>query len=192
MPEGFAFDEQGARRIVRFVLDSEKRTKIGPRRRRQPPVVGGGGPTPIVLGPCGSYVPVIGLLPTDLEVSYPDGCDGPERYGLSYQNLSSGVVTFKNIELSAVGPPVVLESDTWSHACASGSKTVYVILEIAGLGVEEVTLTFYDNADDSVLAVYTNKFWAWQALVGGYLQIQSHLCNCSTFPYDVCVDAPEV
>lgn len=192
MPEGYAHDEQSARRIARMVIESEKRAHIGARRRRQPPVMDGGGPTPLVLGPCGSYVPAAGLLPTDLAVAYPDGCDGPERYGLSYQNLSSGVISFKNVELSTVGPPLVLESDTWTHACASGSKTVYVKISISGLDVQEVVLTFYDNADDSVLAEYWNKFYPWQALVGGYLQLKSNLCTCSTFPYDVCVDAPEV
>ena len=150
-----------------------------------------GGAVPVVLGPCGQWVPDVADLPTDLEVAYPDGCDGPEALGLTYQNLSSGIITFKRLVYVPASSPFRLDSDTWTHACATGNKTVYVKVVVNGLDVEEVVLTFYDDSDDSVLAEYHNKFYTWQALVGGYLQLKTHLCNCSTFPYDICVDAPE-
>lgn len=178
-------------KLLREMADKHRQRLPDAGRRTRRVTNPGSSASPLVLGPCGQYVPDVGDLPTDLEVAYPDSCDGPEALGLTYQNLSSGVITFKRLVYVPASSPFRLDSDTWTHACATGTKTVYVKLVVNGLDFEEVELTFYDDADDSVLAEYWNKYYPWQALVGGYLQLKTHLCTCSTFPYDICVDAPE-
>lgn len=189
----YGFNEEGFRRVreaVRRVLGSPI---TGAQRRRQVPIIGGGSIT--ILGPCAEYTPDEELDDTDFETDFGDGCDGPSRYGLIYRSTVETAEQTKtiNIELE-VGteppPGMIFSSDTFSHDCAISSKTLYVELEFTSLDIREVELRFLLASNDAVQARYQNTFYRFFPMQAGWLQCVYSVCDCATFPYDVCLSVP--
>ena len=154
----------------------------------------GGAPLEI-LGPCAEYTPDEELEDTEFDVDFGDDCEGPSRYGMIYRSTSEVAAQTKtiNIELeSGTDPPpaMLYSSDTFNHDCELSSRELYVELEFTSLDMEEVELRFLLASDDSVQAIYRNTFYRWFPMTAGWLQCVWSVCDCVTFPYDVCISVP--
>lgn len=186
MPDGFAFDEQSARRIARFVLESEKRTRIGARRRRQPPVREGGASLD-VLGPCGVWTIDEELDDSEFDIDYGGDCTGPSRWGLTYVPVGLGATDFVTIELETQ-TPLLFSTATFTHLCTLGFITVFVELEFTSLDREGVELRFIQSSAN--VGVYQNTICAFDPGIGGKLQYVSGDCLCGTFGPEICLSRP--
>jgi hypothetical protein len=186
----FGFDEQGVSRIQEAVRRTLGGPAVGSQRRRQPPVLSGGGSVK-VIGPCAVYTPDVGDPDTDFETSYPGGCDGPDVLGVNVLNVATGVVVVERMEVESTGP-LVLSTDSFTFACKSGTRSVYVKITFTGIDLEEVVANVHNASDDSVLQGYTNTMYSWDPLSGGNLQMapDSTSCDCGTLPFNLCFSVP--
>lgn len=138
-----------------------------------------------ILGPCSSYTPAVELADSTYDIDFGGGCLGPSRFGLILRNLDNNVVQVINLERTT---GLNYESESFSYACASSTKTVTAELVFADLEVDGATLTIYQSA--TPITTYVNSIYRFFPLVGSYLQIQTSPCDCVTFPYDACIAPP--
>jgi hypothetical protein len=144
-----------------------------------------------VIGPCVAYTPDLADPDTDFETAYPGGCDGPDVLGVNVLNVSNNTTTVFRAELESTGP-LVLSTDTFTFACKSGTRSVYIKVTFSGIDLLEPVANVHNASDDSVLQGYTATINSWDPLAGGNLQMapDNTSCDCGTLPFNLCFSVP--